>query len=205
MMSHMTLAPICTAEGCDQPRSSRWRCREHYARARGCSVDGCVRKHYGNDLCHMHWARVHRGGDVGGLEAQRGPDRVCSIEGCGRPHLSRSWCRLHYSRWESNGNPLIARKRPVPPARHGSDNASWKGDAVSYSGVHYRLKQARGEARNQACACGARGDQWAYDHSDPRGLVSDRGHSFSPDLWRYEAMCYSCHTRADHARKVVIA
>src|SRR5258706_467185 len=55
---------LCTAEGCEAPRVSRWRCVEHYAYARGgCSAVDCGRPHFGGGWCKLHWKRVRRHGD----------------------------------------------------------------------------------------------------------------------------------------------
>src|SRR5262249_36258426 len=94
-------------------------------------------------------------------------------------------CSMHRSRKERHGDPLIERGRGTPNNRHG-----WKGDAVSYGAVHYRLRTYRGKASAYLCACGC-GEQaqdWAFD--EPTG--------FSTDLSRYSPMTRACHKLMDN-------
>jgi hypothetical protein len=191
----------CNVVGCEQPLVSRWKCADHFARARRlCEVDGCGRKHRMNGLCGMHAQRLRSSGRVGPAELLRVSGRVCDIDGCGKPHQAKGLCGMHYERKSHYGNTDFVTPRyklPAPPP--GSENILWKGDDVGYSAVHVRLKKWRGKPVDQTCACGDTARTWAYDHSDPNEKTSAEG-PYSLDLYRYTAMCYSCHTTLDHQR-----
>lgn len=69
--------------------------------------------------------------------------------------------------------------------------------SVKYSTVHDRLRNKRGNARDQRCTdCGKQAHDWSYDGLDQNELV-DQGHRYSPDSERYVPRCRSCHNRHD--------
>ena len=81
---------------------------------------------------------------------------------------------------------------------------TWVGDQVTYAGMHSRLRQFRGRARDQRCVdCGGRAEHWSYDHSDPNARIdAATGLPFSPDVDRYMPRCRTCHRRHDAGRHV---
>lgn len=78
----------------------------------------------------------------------------------------------------------------------------------SYIGAHTRVYSARGRAADYLCRCGARAEEWAYDHSDPEaitapwrdqaGALRDVTYSGKPE--HYIPMCKSCHLRFDKTK-----
>jgi hypothetical protein len=93
---------------------------------------------------------------------------------------------MHYMRWWKHGDPSITF------ASH-----RFVGDAVTYSGAHIRVRNARGPASAQVCECGQPAGHWSYDHSDPDEKHDERGRPYSPDPSHYRPMCVPCHKRAD--------
>lgn len=69
---------------------------------------------------------------------------------------------------------------------------------VTYTGVHYRLRVARGRATEGQCHdCTGPAAEWSYDGTDPDELRDPLGRPFSLDLTRYVARCRPCHRRRD--------
>ena len=67
----------------------------------------------------------------------------------------------------------------------------------SYGAVHSRLPSHYGL---RCVRCERPAQEWAYDHADPRELISDRGRPYSADPRHYFPMCRSCHRSMDAAR-----
>jgi hypothetical protein len=85
--------------------------------------------------------------------------------------------------------------------RDGEQNPKWRGDAVEYTGVHYRIVAARGKAARYKCThCGSQAEEWAYDHTDPNERRNQIGRDkcpFSLDINRYMPLCVPCHHKFD--------
>jgi hypothetical protein len=80
-----------------------------------------------------------------------------------------------------------------------------KGETVSYSGAHNRVKLQRGSASLHPCRfCGGQAEQWAYSHAgvseqrDSHG--KEKGKPYSPHVACYYPTCRGCHRRFDQAR-----
>jgi hypothetical protein len=80
-----------------------------------------------------------------------------------------------------------------------------KGEAVSYSGAHNRVRLQRGSASLRRCRfCGGQAEQWAYSHAglseqrDSHG--KEKGKPYSPHVACYYPTCRGCHRRFDQAR-----
>lgn len=74
---------------------------------------------------------------------------------------------------------------------------------MTYAAAHSRVRAVRGPAREHACPCGDRADEWAYSHSGISERSEVRRNSvvpFSDDPWQYQALCTPCHRRADRNR-----
>ncbi|MFF2245156.1 hypothetical protein ACFVTM_13360 [Arthrobacter sp. NPDC058130] len=123
-------ATICTADGCDKPRTGvfhTW-CKSHYQQdlrrrqkerhavgfGRSCSVDGCDKPHDANGYCGMHRGRLARHGS---LELPPRASKVkadkatCSVEGCAKEVKALGWCGSHYSNYLRHGAPVVANMR----------------------------------------------------------------------------------------------
>ena len=157
-----------------------------------CGRVGRVRR----GLCDAHYFRLWRTGSVGPAEvALKQPGATCTVAGCAAPHSALGYCHTHYTRHRRHGDPTVV-KTPAP--RRGAANSSWTGDLASYSAVHMRVRVALGPASARMCGCGARAEEWAYDHSDPNGRVDPKsGMRYSTDIARYMPMCATCHRRMD--------
>jgi hypothetical protein len=158
---------------------------------RTCSIAGCGRRFAAHDLCLMHYKRKQRNGDPLKLVKQAGGP--CAVEGCDRVYEAKGFCKLHYRRWMSHGDPLT-----VLPT------GGWTGDDATYLAFHVRQRKVRGLAENHLCGCGARADEWAYDHADPderQQTIGKYTMPYSLDMDHYSPMCHSCHRRFDKAYK----
>lgn len=111
--------------------------------------------------------------------------KMCSIEGCGRSgRLVRGWCLRHYNRWHKWGDPNYVE---YP-----------RGDGTSYVQCHIRVHKTRGRAAEHQCRhCDRQAAEWAYDHTDPDELTSDKGQAYSLDPEHYLPLCRSCHRKFD--------
>lgn len=98
---------------------------------------------------------------------------------------------MYYNRWHREGEPGEAERR------FGEAHHNWTGDAVTYSGMHIRVRNARGRAAEHECVhCGSAAEQWAYDHLDPDPRVEgDQLYSLSVD--HYIPLCIPCHKAYD--------
>jgi hypothetical protein len=100
---------------------------------------------------------------------------------------------MHYDRQRRTGQTELV-------DRIGDGANRWAGDRITYGGVHRRLERYRGQANAHSCVgCSAPADNWAYNHSDPDELLNEHGHPYSPNLTRYDPMCFACHRARDRA------
>lgn len=120
----------------------------------------------------------------------------CAVEGCEKPRLGQHrLCSMHRSR----------------KARYGSveyigskGGFRWsKGEDITYTAAHYRVKHARGKASDHTCPCGERAFEWAYDHKDPDEKRDPKGRPYSIHPHHYAPMCRRCHRKADYHREKV--
>jgi hypothetical protein len=75
----------------------------------------------------------------------------------------------------------------------GENNASWKGDQVSYAALHHRILVARGKAsmcvNRPSFGCTSISFEWAHIHdTDPYNVEN------------YVELCASCHRKYDVKR-----
>ncbi|NVN52269.1 hypothetical protein [Mycolicibacterium hippocampi] len=96
---------------------------------------------------------------------------------------------------------------PRPRFKPGDQHPNWRGDDASYFAIHYRLRSARGSARDQPCVdCGQPARHWSYSGDCPSEKPRRRnaaGRVISPPYCthpnHYEPRCISCHHRHDGA------
>ena len=130
----------------------------------------------------------------------------CSVEGCNKSRLYRTgkgYCHMHNTRWKRHGDVDVV----LPPKNpniglSGKDNVAWKGDAIKYKAMHYRIRASRGKAADYMCiGCTNRAVAWSYDHLDPieRSEIIQNGYlvSYSLDVNHYNPLCASCHNAFD--------
>jgi hypothetical protein len=78
-------------------------------------------------------------------------------------------------------------------------------EKVGYAGAHYRVKVAKGRAKDHLCEeCGKPAEEWAYMNGDPEELTELRRPKGIPRLVAYSVhpeyyrpLCKPCHARAD--------
>jgi hypothetical protein len=70
---------------------------------------------------------------------------------------------------------------------------------ITYDGVHARLRQHRGPAKDQWCVrCGGPALHWAYDHRDAGEVIDGKtGLTYSLNEDHYLPMCAACHLQDD--------
>lgn len=91
----------------------------------------------------------------------------------------------HYSRWRRHGDPSVS----LPTNRE----KAIRKEVVSASAAHRRVSKVRGRAAEHECLAGGHPAQdWAYDHTDPSELQSDRG-PYSLDIHCYVPLCRPHH------------
>jgi hypothetical protein len=77
----------------------------------------------------------------------------------------------------------------------------------TYVSVHKLFRKAKGNAKDQVCACGSPAKEWSYDHTDASEMLAEtyRGSgviaAFSLDFDRYTPKCISCHRKLDRDPK----
>ncbi|WP_162799419.1 hypothetical protein [Nocardioides sp. 616] len=76
---------------------------------------------------------------------------------------------------------------------------NWKGDTVSYSGAHSRLKRWQGAAKKYPCFnCGNQAKDWAFSNACPDARVQmggdGDGMAFCTHAECYEPACRNCHS-----------
>lgn len=119
------------------------------------------------------------------------------MDDCERPHFAKDFCKKHYTRVRTTGTPHQVGVHYV---------TNFRGDLVTYNGMHTRLRTIRGPAIDQTCThCGNAARAWAYDHADPNERIQMVTNSkgavvqapFSVDISHYMPLCASCHSRFD--------
>ncbi len=72
------------------------------------------------------------------------------------------------------------------PKQSGKNHPNWKGDKVSYAGLHQWLRRAKGHPQI-CCACDSvKNVQW-----------SNKSYSYLRDISDWEPLCASCHKKKD--------
>lgn len=165
-----------------------------------CSLDGCDRPHKGHGYCRVHLDRVKRTGDPGPAEIRVYALPSCTIDGCTDEHVALGLCDRHYARLRKHGDPLHFEPRV------GERAPNWKGDEITYTAAHHRVRAIHGSASNHSCTCGQPAIEWAYDHKDPNALTAVANGCevrYSTDPTHYIAMCRPCHRKLDYHREKV--
>lgn len=210
---------VCAAENCQARAACKGYCNSHYQRwfkygdpSAGtwrrpndgrCAIEGCTKppRSPTASWCEMHYYRNRRHRPLRAPELQRNQTGRCAVAGCDRSPVG-IYCLMHYTRVYRHGSPDV---RLPPHAVKGPQHPWWKGDEVSYAGVHRRLRIERGHP--QHCDhCGSEAKQtyhWALDRSRARTVRHDEvaGLPFSTDLTAYVRLCVSCHKQFDLEHK----
>lgn len=204
--------PRCTGPECDRLEVDRGRglCASHSRQVtdgrplaplvkyhQTCAFQDCGRpvSHRASGLCSRHRRQQLDGKPLTPIRVQRGhSDGICTVEGCGKKYRAQGLCGAHYERMKRNGDPL-ASAPPLVGERH----PNWKGDKVSYSGAHMRLRATMGKAEAQSCSrCPEQARTWAY--IGPRAVGEEKPYSTRPE--DYTPMCDSCHTYYDRQHTI---
>ena len=157
-----------------------------------CSIEGCDQEPCnGRGWCQAHYTRWHRHGDP--LAGGPSPRTGCLVEGCDRKHHGHGYCKNHRRKWRRNGDP-------------GTDlTRAYRGDDITYTTAHSRLRQQRGPASERTCIdCGGQAADWSYRGGSPKEIVGVTQHGYvlpwSPDPADYDPRCRNCHRNFDLGR-----
>jgi len=167
-----------------------------------CSVSDCERTQQARGWCGTHYMRWRRQGSVTIAHRTRDHDGRCSLSDCDEPYHAKGFCNRHYLRWKNHGSPHALGDSSGPrPSMRGSGNPQWRGDNVSYAGIHRRLRAARGlPQRCERCGVSGPGSyEWALNKFKADTQRTDRatGKPFSTDLADYAQLCRPCHRKYD--------
>lgn len=140
-------------------------------------------------LCEGHYSRQRRTGSLGNRPVRkRGTPPPACLNACGRPALAAGRCHGCAAYYRANGTD---ERRGLPT---GAAHPHWS-EVPTYSGLHQRLRKARGQAREQVCIdCGQQAGHWSLD--GPASHAQD-GYPYSLDLSAYVPRCVPCHKRHD--------
>lgn len=158
-----------------------------------CQVGGCDRNHLARGFCRGHYQRVKRNGHPGsGYFDNTEYPEICTIDGCEDKYKSVGYCNAHYLKFRKYGDPEFNIDRG------GSNHPMWLGDDVGYFGVHQRLSNIRGLAKENPCYfCGQEAKHWSYTYQDPNEKSDKEFGLFSIDLRYYVPLCVPCHRKYD--------
>jgi hypothetical protein len=176
--------------------------------ARSCEIPACEKppRSGKQPLCETHYYRMRRTGTTDprpvAVKAKPAPVErrkraLCIFSGCDViDDGPTGYCKMHQTRIRRHGSPNV--KLATGHGLTGEEHPQWRGEEVTYSGAHMRVRAVRGSARRHTCACGMQAKHWSYDHRDPAEKSSDMG-PYSPNPDRYVAKCVPCHKRSDMA------
>lgn len=142
-----------------------------------CSVEGCGRSHCARGYCNTHYAQWRRHGDALFVK----PERRCSVPGCQDKHYARGYCHRCWKRWRTHGDPTIGRQQ------EGVRNPAWKGNAVSYRGLHTWVRRNFADGPCEHCGVSQPGMEWAQKH----------GREGSRTRADWLRLCVPCHRAYD--------
>ncbi|MDN4162954.1 hypothetical protein [Nocardioides abyssi] len=158
----------------------------------GCLVQDCEEKHYAKQYCRKHYAKFRTYGDPLHQQDFINSGKECH---CGKPAQSRGMCKAHYMAWWSEN----AEQKPVDEGHH-----NFKAENVTYATAHYRVRRAKGSARDYQCLdCDNMATDWClivnpsekhYGYS-AYGRKPTTAFSLNPD--DYEPRCSDCHKAYD--------
>jgi hypothetical protein len=113
----------------------------------------------------------------------------CAMKGCTKQAQGQGFCITHYKQLFQAGS--LPRMKQLPYR-----------DMVSYSGVHQRVRFAKGNAYSHKCQhCGKTAQHWSWNHlgdwveGDSNGSLL----RYSLDVDAYIPLCAKCHKAFDKA------
>lgn len=180
-----------------------------------CQVEGCNKPARSRvaSMCPMHYHRQYRYGTL-----RRTSDLVREGLLPGKAHDvvghrfgTLTAVRREGSHWICQCDCGETRKASLGELNRTGDantcgnKANHLSDDVEYSGLHERVRAAKGPARRYDCVdCGTTAAHWSYNHADPNEKTSNspdtRGAAFSLNVDNYEPRCARCHKRFDLGR-----
>jgi hypothetical protein len=203
----------CAVEGCDRPKVSLGMCSPHHQRLKkfGDPLHGGPLKPYA-----PRQGKFSPGKVVGELtlteKVRDGKAWVCTCS-CGATTTvtTTNFKKIrtcgdrekHYPKAEPK--PKVPKPRPSGRDSHlygktGELSPAWRGEGVTYAGLHQRIARERGRASEFDCVdCAGKAQEWSYDGSDPNEK-RDAGMAYSLDTNRYEPRCAPCHRTHDGNR-----
>lgn len=147
--------------------------------------------------CEMHYYRLRRTGKLTARPWAARTPGPCSVGDCENPAQDVGMCFKHAARMRRHGDPRVVihqRDRQLPC---GSANPRWAGDGITYGGMHLRVRNVLGSARDHLCVdCGDQARQWSYDHDDPGERHAAEG-AYSLNIGHYLPRCVPCHKKFD--------
>lgn len=170
-----------------------------------CSIDGCQSPVKRLGLCYGHYMKQWRYGDAKHQPAKRGTDitgrRYGSLVAL-EPATRGMWlCQCDCG---------VTKAIRVGDLNRGSIRSCGnrlehpRKEVITYAAAHDRVEAHKGLARSHVCIdCGRSADHWSYDHTDPDEMHEYDGRyllPYSTDPQHYDPRCISCHRRFDRAR-----
>lgn len=110
----------------------------------------------------------------------------------GRKHSSETLKKLS----ESHKSPRPWRKGQPVPGLQNENNPLWKGDEVSYGGLHAWVRRKRGNPK-ECARCGFTSDNTFQFH------WANVSHEYKRDLSDWARLCVSCHREYDLGKLTV--
>lgn len=138
-----------------------------------------------------------------GTEFRRPVGRICRT--CENGQASRKYFEDHEERKALSRIYAERHRRKVGmrirSEMDGESSPTWKGEQVTYSGAHMRLKAERGSAADRNCVdCGQVAGHWSYNHSCPSERADEKCGPYSPDPGQCDPRCVPCHKNFDLGR-----
>ncbi|HBI17153.1 MAG TPA: hypothetical protein DDY52_03320 [Candidatus Moranbacteria bacterium] len=130
-----------------------------------------------------------RSGCVVSDEIRKKISETMKARGINKGELNPCFGKKHTHKWKERQSKFNKENKIFPPIHNGEKCHNWKGEFVSYSGLHYWVRRKLGKAKKcSVCGKEGRGREMHWANKD---------HKYRRNTNDFIELCAKCHTKYD--------